>query len=162
MNRISFDEGDEAIINAYNQRTTSTGSNGRSNSIGSRNNSIGGAEFFLPITIEAAAREEMLEEEKAKDSNMLIVSFFSMILIGLMNKIFGKLQTIPMHNYPNFLNLLTTFVYVPVCFAYIIPMARSGYIPKEQVTLNITKKAKILFLIFFVVSLFFFVVKHQG
>lgn len=24
----------------------------------------------------------------------------------------GRLQTIPMHNYPTFLNLLTTFVYV--------------------------------------------------
>ncbi len=49
-----------------------------------------------------------------------------------MNRIFNKLQTIPMYNYPNFLNLLTTFVYIPVCFAYIIPMSRNGTIPKEQ------------------------------
>ena len=37
-----------------------------------------------------------------------------------------------MADYPNFLNLLTTAVYVPVTFAYIIPAARSGLIPKEQ------------------------------
>lgn len=42
-------------------------------------------------------------------------------------------MTIPMYNYPNFLNLLTTFVYIPVCFAYIIPAARSGWIPREQI-----------------------------
>ncbi len=38
-------------------------------------------------------------------------------------------------DYPNFLNLLTTSMYVPVCFAYIIPMARNGGIPKEQLDL---------------------------
>ena len=37
-----------------------------------------------------------------------------------------------MYNYPNFLNLLTSFVFVPVCFAYIIPMARYNYLNKEQ------------------------------
>lgn len=44
-------------------------------------------------------------------------------------------MTIPMHNYPNFLNLLTTFVFVPVCFAYIIPAIDKGWIPKEQTEL---------------------------
>lgn len=58
-----------------------------------------------------------------------------MVFIGLGNKIFNKLMTIPMHNYPNFLNLLTTSMYVPVCFAYIIPMARMGKIPEEQLKL---------------------------
>ncbi|KAJ0403829.1 hypothetical protein ATCC90586_000495 [Pythium insidiosum] len=37
-----------------------------------------------------------------------------------------KLQTIPMRNYPLFLNLLTTFVYIPISFAYIIPMIKYG------------------------------------
>jgi hypothetical protein len=60
------------------------------------------------------------------------VIFISMVFVGLMNKVFNKLQTIPMYNYPNFLNLLTSFVYIPVCFAYIIPMARNGGIPPEQ------------------------------
>jgi uncharacterized membrane protein len=33
---------------------------------------------------------------------------------------------IPNNNYPLFLNLLTTFVYVPASFAYIVPMMRYG------------------------------------
>jgi CRT-like, chloroquine-resistance transporter-like len=47
---------------------------------------------------------------KVKDGNMLLITFVSMVFIGLGNKVFNKLMTIPMHNYPNFLNLLTTFV----------------------------------------------------
>lgn len=37
---------------------------------------------------------------------------------------FAQLQTVPMQNYPMFLNLLTTFVYIPLSFAYILPMVR--------------------------------------
>eukprot|EP00606_Chrysophyceae_sp_TOSAG23-5_P000579 GSChrysophyteH2.ASY1.ANO1.409.1 assembled CDS len=37
-----------------------------------------------------------------------------------------------MRNYPNFLNLLTTFIYLPTSFAYIIPSIKSGRIPREQ------------------------------
>jgi len=40
-----------------------------------------------------------------------------------------------MHNYPIFLNLYATAICLPVNFAYIIPMARSGGIPKEQLAL---------------------------
>ncbi|RHX97678.1 hypothetical protein DYB36_002156, partial [Aphanomyces astaci] len=42
--------------------------------------------------------------------------------------VFQKLQTIPMHNYPNFINLLSTFVYVSRTsrFAYILPMIKYG------------------------------------
>jgi drug/metabolite transporter (DMT)-like permease len=53
-----------------------------------------------------------------------MISFFAMIFIGLGNKIFQKLQTAPMHNYPFFLNLWTTFIYIPCSFAYIIPAIR--------------------------------------
>jgi CRT-like, chloroquine-resistance transporter-like len=31
-----------------------------------------------------------------------------------------------MYNYPNFLNLFATFVYIPLSFAYILPMVRYG------------------------------------
>lgn len=41
-----------------------------------------------------------------------------------------------MHNYPNFLNLFTSFTYVPVMFAYIIPNIKNGTIPKEQTELS--------------------------
>lgn len=70
--------------------------------------------------------------EKEKDSTALLIVFLLMVVVGLGNKIFQKLMTIPMHNYPNFLNILTTFVFLPVCFAYIIPAVRSGLIPKAQ------------------------------
>ena len=41
-----------------------------------------------------------------------------------------------MYNYPNYLNLMTTFIYIPVSFAYIIPMARKGYIDEEQMNMS--------------------------
>ena len=59
-------------------------------------------------------------------SRNLIVSFLLMIVIGSGNKVFMKLQTIPMANYPLFLNLLTTFMFIPLSFAYIIPVAKFG------------------------------------
>ncbi|CAI5742314.1 unnamed protein product [Hyaloperonospora brassicae] len=31
-----------------------------------------------------------------------------------------------MHNYPTFLNLLSTFIYIPISFAYILPMIKYG------------------------------------
>ena len=38
-----------------------------------------------------------------------------MVFVSLANKVFQKLETIPMYNYPNFLNLLTTFACECVC-----------------------------------------------
>jgi len=68
-----------------------------------------------------------------KKTKMLLVSFLLMVVFALGNKIFQKLQTIPMYNYPYFLNLLTTFVYIPLSFAYVIPMVIWGsLITKEQ------------------------------
>jgi len=47
-----------------------------------------------------------------------------------------------MYNYPNFLNLLTTFMYIPLSFLYILPVAKfqllNGTISQEQ--LNLPKK----------------------
>jgi len=36
------------------------------------------------------------------------------------------------YNYPNFLNLLTTGMYIPVSFAYVIPAIRAGWIGEDQ------------------------------
>jgi len=67
--------------------------------------------------------EVPVETSKEKQNQkMLLISFLLLIVIGLGNKIFQKLQTYPMNNYPYFLNLLTTFVYIPLSFAYIWPM----------------------------------------
>jgi len=80
--------------------------------------------------------EKIPTEEKSqekKNQKMLVISFFLLVVIGLGNKIFQKLQTDPMHNYPYFLNLLTTFVYIPLSFAYIWPMMIWGSaITREQ------------------------------
>jgi len=74
--------------------------------------------------------------ESGKDGKMLAIVFLAMVFVGLGNKVFQKLQTLPMRNYPNFLNLLTTFVYLPVCFLYIVPAVRYGMIPKAQTDLS--------------------------
>ncbi|CAH0517552.1 unnamed protein product [Peronospora belbahrii] len=68
----------------------------------------------------------MTTKMKTERDLKLLVSFIAMVFVGLGNKIFQKLQTIPMHNYPTFLNLLTTFVYIPISFAYILPMIKYG------------------------------------
>jgi drug/metabolite transporter (DMT)-like permease len=62
---------------------------------------------------------EEMEEEK-EDGN-LVVYFLLMLVFALGNRVFGRLQTYPLHNYPIFLSMILCLVYVPVCFAYIIP-----------------------------------------
>jgi len=76
------------------------------------------------ISDKSAETDSPKEGERNPRANpkMLIFSFVVMIGVGLGNKIFQKLQTIPMRNYPYFLNLLTTFIYIPMSFAYIIPV----------------------------------------
>mmetsp|Transcript_27623 Transcript_27623/g.95055 ORF Transcript_27623/g.95055 Transcript_27623/m.95055 type:complete len:513 (+) Transcript_27623:280-1818(+) len=39
-----------------------------------------------------------------------------------MNRLFQKLASMPMYNYPVTMNLTSSFIYVPVSFAYIIPI----------------------------------------
>jgi drug/metabolite transporter (DMT)-like permease len=105
------------------------GSRASRNSTGAKEEHLLGTRSF-----DLRAEEELptTVTEEAKDSKALAVAFVGMVFVGLGNKVFNKLMTIPMYNYPNFLNLLTSFVYIPVCFAYIIPMAKYGYIPEEQ------------------------------
>jgi len=66
------------------------------------------------------------EIEAAKKQRMLAISFVLMVIIGLGNKVLSKLQTIPMYNYPYFQSMYTTFIYIPLSFAYIWPMIRFG------------------------------------
>jgi hypothetical protein len=69
----------------------------------------------VSIQMDSAAQDAEVakKKEEKRRSNMLIFSFVVMVFVGLGNKIFNKLQTLPMHNYPYFLSLLTTFIYVP-------------------------------------------------
>lgn len=78
----------------------------------------------------------------AKKQQLLLITFLTLVVIGLGNKIFQKLQAIPMYNYPYFLNILTTFVYIPLSFAYIIPMMIWGtQITSEQRAIPLYKFA---------------------
>jgi hypothetical protein len=62
------------------------------------------------------------EDSDAKDAKFFALLFGAYVFVALGNRLFQKLETIPMYNYPMFLNLLSTVVYVPASFAYIIPM----------------------------------------
>jgi len=77
---------------------------------------------------------------KDHDNAKLLLSFFLMLIVGTFNKIFQKLQAIPMYNYPNSLNLLQNFIYVPLCFLYILPVSTFGLfnnaIPHEVSSMN--------------------------
>ena len=69
-----------------------------------------------------------------KDSgNTLIIAFFLMLFFQLGNRIFNRLSTFPMHNYPVFTNMMSCAIYIPICFAYIIPIvAYTKNISQEQ------------------------------
>ncbi len=83
----------------------------------------------------------------ADDGKRLMLAFIVMVIVGTGNRIFMKLQTYPMYDYPFFLNVLTTFVYVPACFVYIIPMILFGEsITPEQRTFPQRKFAVMGFL----------------
>ncbi|KAL3795523.1 hypothetical protein HJC23_009236 [Cyclotella cryptica] len=82
----------------------------------------------------------------SKNETKLLLSFFLMLIIGTLNKIFQKLQAIPMYNYPNSLNLLQNFVYVPLCFIYIIPVAKFGLLGNAIPT-EVSKMSKKPFVI---------------
>ena len=76
-------------------------------------------------------QKPLLGGQSAEHSaNLLLGSFIAMIFVGLGNKIFQVLMYIPLYNYPLFVNVITTFVYIPVSFAYIIPMIKYG----DQIT----------------------------
>lgn len=93
------------------------------------------AEFAGPREDVEEVPERLSAAKQKEKDRMLMIIFGIMVIVGLGNKIFNKLMTIPMHNYANFLNLMTTFCYVPVTFAYIIPAINKGWIPKEQTEL---------------------------
>jgi len=56
-----------------------------------------------------------------------------MLVMQLGNRIFGKLMTYPMYNYALFTSILGVFVYIPISFAYIVPVQLwTDWIGKEQ------------------------------
>ena len=73
------------------------------------------------------------DDDDNKDSSALLFYFLLMLVMALGNRIFGRLQVYPMHNYPLVVSFLGVFIYIPVCFAYIIPaMYFTNNITQEQ------------------------------
>lgn len=72
-------------------------------------------------------------ENEDSSSSQLLTAFLLMLVFQLMNRLYGKLQTYPMRNYPLFSNLLSCAIYIPICYMYIIPaLMYTNYITKEQ------------------------------
>lgn len=55
-----------------------------------------------------------------------MIVFVLLVFFGSGNAVLNKLSAIPMYNYPNFLNLWGTLIYIPLCFGYIWPMIVFG------------------------------------
>jgi drug/metabolite transporter (DMT)-like permease len=73
------------------------------------------------------------DDEIKKNDNNLVIYFLLMLVFALGNRIFGRLQVYPMHNYPLFVSNLSVVIYIPICFAYIIPiLSYTNIISKEQ------------------------------
>ncbi|KAL7542049.1 hypothetical protein ACHAXR_012351 [Thalassiosira sp. AJA248-18] len=77
----------------------------------------------------------------SQQETKLLITFLLMVIVGTANKVFQKLQAIPMYNYPNSLNLLQNFVYVPLCFAYILPVSRFGLL-KNAIPAEVSAMSK--------------------
>jgi uncharacterized membrane protein len=78
-------------------------------------------------------RAEEDEDEEDKSGTTLLVAFLLMLVFSLANRVFGRLQTYPMHNYPLFLTFLSVWIYIPICYMYIVPVLLFGNaITKEQ------------------------------
>jgi drug/metabolite transporter (DMT)-like permease len=86
-------------------------------------------------SLEEDIDEKDIETSSSKEDNgsTLLIAFFLMLFFQLGNRIFGRLQTYPMHNYPIFMSFLCVVIYIPICFLYIIPMISfTSVISKEQ------------------------------
>mmetsp|Transcript_15938 Transcript_15938/g.20172 ORF Transcript_15938/g.20172 Transcript_15938/m.20172 type:complete len:509 (-) Transcript_15938:81-1607(-) len=68
----------------------------------------------------------------SSNTTKLILTFTSFVLSGTILAVLSKLQALTMYNYPNFLNVWSCVLYVPLCFLYILPAAKYKLIPPEQ------------------------------
>ena len=66
------------------------------------------------------------------EGNLLLLYFVLMIIFGVGNSLFGKLECYPMYNYPFFLSSFVSFVYIPICFVYIWPC--NYFFPNQIIT----------------------------
>lgn len=60
------------------------------------------------------------------------LSVICLIISGVGIAVTLKLQAIAMYNYPNFLNIYTNLLYIPFCYAYIVPITSSCGIQSNE------------------------------
>ena len=79
---------------------------------------------------------------QAKQTKLIVVTLL-MLGFQFANRIMYKLVTYPMFNYPLFLNFFCCFLYIPIAFAYIVPVSiyYPDIITKEMLAFPVTKFA---------------------
>lgn len=87
--------------------------------------------------------EEYQEAPTETDrSRMMMILFGFMLVIGTLNRIFSKLLTIPLKNYPIDVNITLSFIYCLFYATYVIPTIYCGdSITPSQREVNISKFA---------------------
>lgn len=131
----SYNNSRDNSANRYLPSTTYPGSRDNSGykssfSNGNSNNMTNGNYTSVQASLDIEDASDNTNEDKG---SKLVIAFLLMLVFQLGNRIFGRLQTYPMHNYPIFMNLLSVFIYIPISFLYIIPMIMYGeQITKEQ------------------------------
>ena len=91
--------------------------------------------------VSSSPQSSSTRNDATKPSNdmKLMIVFILLVVFGSGNAVLNKLSAIPMYNYPNFLNLWSTLLYIPLCFGYIWPMIAFGSaITPDQ--LNLSKR----------------------
>ncbi len=92
------------------------------------------ASHYKPVTV--VAKFEVDDDDDSdtdENGSSLVIAFILMLIFQLGNRVFGRLTTYPMHNYPFFMNIMSIVIYVPLSFMYIWPvMYFTNIITKEQ------------------------------
>lgn len=85
-----------------------------------------------------------LVSETMRKANWKLWLAFSLLLVsGVSNVVLAKLQSLPMYNYPTFLNFYGNAMYVTLSFCYILPVSYFGFfhnsIPRSHLQ-NMSKR----------------------
>ena len=84
-------------------------------------------------------------ESNQSHCKVLALCFLLLIIAGLGTGVMQKAQTKPMKNYPYFLSLLTSFIFIPASFAYIVPMGLFGRLSVQRKAISQIKVFNHLF-----------------
>jgi uncharacterized membrane protein len=93
---------------------------------------LGPAALAAPITntengTSSNAYNPTPESKYTSKDYKLLLSFVLLVIAGAGNVVSAKLQAVSMYNYGVFLSLFSYVIYVPICFAFIIPVSKYGW-----------------------------------